>query len=549
MLSILPNDLLGNILSLAFYKNYIPLCLVNTKLWNVLKKYPYKERTTSYEYMSHSINLTVLGFKFMSKNETIGFLPRVIKNGQLKTAVWLYKRIDATTINKLNKKCVLSWAIKSENIYTLQWAWSKYNFWHQDEIRSLCKLAAQLGNLTIFKWIVKQCRLNPDICHQVSLFRNYSLLKWIMKEGCPFDERVFSNVCRHGDLDMVQWLYENYCIFSQNSLNEAVLSGNLSLLQWLLDKGFQLESCAYNNACNGHPDSVIEILNWLKKHKCPVPSDFWLKVAFLNNEDIIDWTLANTPIPMNDAKIVSRVVQNGNVKLCEPLIQSNKLLLTTQMFEKAVKTGKFEMVKWLYQKQCPLPKSNLCSIAANINRYDLVDWLMRKGYEYDCETIKAMLLHGKLDFLKRIHKYSNILNLFKSEYEYILYGAAEQKQYHVIQWMYEQGCKLTPYLMKRAILDNNLQMVRWYTERNCPWDRWLMTEAICVGNLEILIYLYDHKCPFFSRNCSYAVTYDKTNILRWLHSNRLIHGKEIYKLARKIGGYQTQRWLNEIHFF
>ncbi len=51
-------------------------------------------------------------------------------------------------------------------------------------------------------------------------------MKWLRKNGCPWDSNTFSSAAENGNLENMKWLKKNGCPWNENTFVEAEENGN-----------------------------------------------------------------------------------------------------------------------------------------------------------------------------------------------------------------------------------------------------------------------------------------------------------------------------------
>ena len=100
--------------------------------------------------------------------------------------------------------------------------------------------AVEHGNLTNMIWLkeIAGCSWFTDFAfstaaHQGSLEN----MKWMLKNGCPWDDDTFTYAAQHGNLKNMMWLLDNECPWYEETFSAAAKDEKFEIMNWLLKKG------------------------------------------------------------------------------------------------------------------------------------------------------------------------------------------------------------------------------------------------------------------------------------------------------------------------
>jgi hypothetical protein len=128
--------------------------------------------------------------------------------------------------------------------------------------------AVSYGSMTCAKRIREHYDIELEKARTLEAATNNRLeaLKWLRKEGCPWDKRVCASAARGGHLELIRWARINGCSWDEVTCYNAASAGHLAILKWARASG-----CPWNHmicafaAARGH----LEVLQWARANGCP----------------------------------------------------------------------------------------------------------------------------------------------------------------------------------------------------------------------------------------------------------------------------------------
>ncbi len=83
--------------------------------------------------------------------------------------------------------------------------------------------AVQFGSVSILQWIKDKkipcpAKLwSPNICTEAAAKGHLDVIKWLIQNGCPCDERACNAAAKTGQLEVLKWLRQNnyHCLQPQ----------------------------------------------------------------------------------------------------------------------------------------------------------------------------------------------------------------------------------------------------------------------------------------------------------------------------------------------
>ena len=100
---------------------------------------------------------------------------------------------------------------------------------------------------------------------------NLDILKWLKRNGCPWNEDTFTAAATHGNLENMKWLKKNGCHWKENTFYGAVENGNIENMAWLKENNCPCKGTTFYLAVKG---GNIETINWLKDNGCPTHTGY-----------------------------------------------------------------------------------------------------------------------------------------------------------------------------------------------------------------------------------------------------------------------------------
>ena len=72
-----------------------------------------------------------------------------------------------------------------------------------------------------------------------------SMVEWLRKRACPWNERTCSEAAKAGHLDMLKYLHKNECPWNESTCSKAAKGGHLDVLKYAHENGcpFDADRC------------------------------------------------------------------------------------------------------------------------------------------------------------------------------------------------------------------------------------------------------------------------------------------------------------------
>ena len=190
-------------------------------------------------------------------------------------------------------------------------------------------------------------------CTSIAFAGNLTLLRWLQRAGCQWNEKTCVVAAYAGYLEMLQWLLaaEDYeYAWDLVIFEAAAYGGHLAVLKWLHSEGCGGDDWACNAAAiNGH----LEVLKWTRS------DDFygsrfndWIcnAAAFGGHLDVLKW-LRGDGCPWNE-ETCEAAAEGGHLEVLKWL-RSEGCPWDHTTCRAAAENGHLEMLKWLGSEDCP----------------------------------------------------------------------------------------------------------------------------------------------------------------------------------------------------
>jgi len=115
-------------------------------------------------------------------------------------------------------------------------------------------------------------------------------MKWLEKNGAPWNEWAIRYAAMKGHLEIVKWLRENGAPWNEWAISDAAENGHLDIVKWLREHGAPWDKWAIGYAAwKGH----LEIVKWLREHGAPWDEYAINYAVEYGHLEIVKWLLLN----------------------------------------------------------------------------------------------------------------------------------------------------------------------------------------------------------------------------------------------------------------
>jgi hypothetical protein len=141
--------------------------------------------------------------------------------------------------------------------------------------------AAMSGSLAKVQWLHRKQRqqLYARVFHAAAKRLRWPLMRWLVKQRCPFDA---DGVCGHtleggaGSIELLQWLKQHGARYTEDTMMEAAGAGRLDVVKFLHSEQCPCDEEACDRAAvGGH----LDVLQWLFEQGCPHLEGIWSAAA------------------------------------------------------------------------------------------------------------------------------------------------------------------------------------------------------------------------------------------------------------------------------
>jgi len=135
----------------------------------------------------------------------------------------------------------------------------------QEKTSAAKKLAGSLRDKDLLQFYLE--RDGREIaCTSIALANNLPFIRWLQREGCPWNEWTGYAAAKRGDLEMLKWLRREGCPWDEYTCEAAAREGHLEVLKWLRSEGCPWDEDTCEAAAReGH----LDVLERLRSEGCP----------------------------------------------------------------------------------------------------------------------------------------------------------------------------------------------------------------------------------------------------------------------------------------
>lgn len=383
--------------------------------------------------------------------------------------------LDKHKLLKRNISLLFATVGKSQ-IETFQWFVNTVN---APMTKQVLHLAAALGDIANFQFILKSRKITTDCVNIAAFKRHFDMVKWMYAMGTSLKARTFGAVASHCDFEMMQWMYEKKCPMNAQVFANVALSGRLDVMQWLLEKNCPWDSRVYHNAIkNNHLQAVL----FAYENGCPFDESISEFAAERKCYDILKFLILKGF--QCTARVCEGVARSGDLELFKFCVEKKKgVVFDVDAFASAALKGHINILQYmidngfdtLLERHSKLGHPHMKSmITHNIvkdGRLDVLVFLLQNGFEWTNEITATAAAYGRLDIIQYAH--NNGLEIFECGCE----DAARFGHLSILQFLHEKNYKFSKQMCDSAASAGRLDIVQFLVERNCPWDMQTVNDA------------------------------------------------------------------------
>ena len=422
--------------------------------------------------------------------------------------LWDYKYIQELTIlaNYKNKK-IITKICKFGLLDMLKWFHNKYIINQCDTIsedhrktiwtKDIMMIIAFKGHLECLKFLHENgCPWNERTCDQAAKKNRLDCLKYLHKNGCPIGVNTINQAIKVKDLRILKYLCEINCPANCNNFNHAIKLNNIDALIYLHNKFGKQNHIYFNDIIvkkkflflnfllsNGYSYTIYDIILTIKENYFE-----GLKIFIENdNRFIMDEEIIGNAILKNNYEMINYLKKKG--------YYWDKLLYSYAFSKKSL-----DLVKYLYNNNCPLDKDLFIYIISHHNLekiYDILDYLIKVNCPYHEDACNEAIRRCNIDLLKYFHK--NKFYWDENTYDVVIQYTSKLKY---IDYLHKNGCPWNIKSSLKAIKTYDLKLIKYLFENNIELDKEIYnfylkkknqsTYRLSVGKIdEVFDYLHD----------------------------------------------------------
>jgi hypothetical protein len=176
--------------------------------------------------------------------------------------------------------------------------------------------AAMCGSLAKVQWLHKKQRqqLCARVFHVAAKRLRWPLMRWLVKQRCPFDA---DGVCGHtleggaGSIELLQWLKQQGARYTEDTMMEAAGAGRLDVIKFLHNEQCPCDEEACDRAAiGGH----LHVLQWLFEQGCPHLDGSWSAAATNGHIAVMDFLFSVISLLSEDARYKTNMLKSAGAR-------------------------------------------------------------------------------------------------------------------------------------------------------------------------------------------------------------------------------------------
>lgn len=323
---------------------------------------------------------------------------------------------------------------------------------------------------------------------------------------------------QYNNLDNMKWLYYhnnydvNYYPANFVLIRYAIQNSNFEMFRWLADKGIELGNQDFDRAAYY---GNLDIMKYMYKKGIKWYYNALTNASIFGNIENIKWLLESGH-PYDEKTLIASGEKDHRLE--SPLIE-------------AVKSNKFEIVKYMYEYGCTYSK-DVFKFAARNGNLDIIKYFYHLYRQEDFSNNSTIFANAakfaacqgdQKHYLKGLENMQWLLDNGITFDKFVFTAVANS--INVMKWLYSKGCPYGLNVFKEAAKTPNLETFKWLREINCPWNASIFTGVVNYDmefseKMVILKWLYANRCPWNEHTFVAAAINGDLGILEWLNDNR-----------------------------
>jgi hypothetical protein len=311
--------------------------------------------------------------------------------------------------------------------------------------------AASKGHLNIVQFYLENFKISKkdfSTCELAAESGNFELIKLLRKEQFPWDYKTCKKAALNGHFEILKWAIENSCIINPKVLLASYNSGKLEISNFVETK--LLKS--------------YDLPNLFKSDIIFFSKAFYASVRG-GNLDIVKY-IFNFRNSWKNLDLTCHIAAGeGYIHIIEWAIK-NGLSWNSEIYDFAARCGKMEVLIYLFQNGCPLPKSkvmDLSSSAAISGNLEILQWTLKNGFTLTLKTILNAIEFNRINILYWVIQ--NNKNIFN---EKACSTASRKGHFEILKLLRQRGCPWDEDVTKEAVLAGHFHIYSWAKENGCP---------------------------------------------------------------------------------
>lgn len=392
------------------------------------------------------------------------------------------------------------------------------------------RTAAKAGLLNVLIWWrTKYMPNGPDVAaivlHNAAVNGHLHVIQWLFEvdgHARSIDKMSIPVICSHPEV--AYWMHEHQRHVTLSiHLDEAARRGDLEFLKWVKAQGYKFNvsrKSIENAAQGGH----LEVLKYLEKQTVrPIARLAFVVAARYGHVHVVEWlAMKKNPEDLLRCNIRDEIVIDDQVtKWIVDHVQWVKAKKDKWIFavmRAASNQGKLEILKYLYKYLASKELGhNILSEGVRSGKVEIVRWLYAQGARCTDEHVYSHAVRsGNLAMVRWVYDHCQGVRAMMDDMNY-----AATMDLNMVQWLHEHWPETYTFeAMNQAAASGHLDIVQWFGETRCAALVLAMNAAARYGQLNVVVFLRE----FCSESemglaISTAARHGHLNVVQWLYEN------------------------------